>query len=292
LEEVIVKEDFVYYPWPLETPPAGSAVWLSGAGHYRNGFGSCRRAGVYDVCCPHFVLSGRGVFKTPTAERLFKPGDVFTLWPGIPYEFYEEPGDDPLSFNWLWITGDGAEAFGLACGFRPDRLLIRPSKPDAAALTLGQIMSIYENRKRCPPCEVLSLMYRLALECSGSAEDKREEHGSSAGLVTTAKAAIEAMLSTAVNVDTLARSLGVSRNTLLNAFRKEGMTSPGYYIRLRRVARSKELLERTDLTLSKVARAAGFANDKYLMRVFRKAEGISPGEWRRLKTVSREHMSF
>ncbi len=282
-----MKEDLIFYPWPMNTPPAGSAVWLSGAGHYRNGFGTCRRAGVYDVCCPHFILSGRGVLKTPAGAWSFKPGDVFSIWPGIPYEFYEEPGDDPLSFNWLWISGDGAEAFGLACGFSSERLLIRPSKPDAAALTLGRIMSIYENRKRCSPCEVLSLLYRLAFECSGAAEDRREEPGSSAGLVTTAKAAIEAMLSTAVNVDTLARSLGVSRNTMLNAFRKESGTSPGDYIRLRRLARSKEVLERTDLPLTKVARAAGFANDKYLMRVFRKAEGVSPGEWRRLKVVPR-----
>ena len=276
-----MKEDFVYYTWPLEAPPAGSAVWLSGAGHYRNGFGACRRAGLYDVCCPHFIISGRGVLKTPTGEWRFGAGDVFTLWPGMPYEFWEIPTDDPLSFHWLWITGEGVEAFGLACGFAPDRLLVRPSKPDAVALTLGKIMTIYESRSRFSPCEILALMYELASNCGGGYERKNRNDSSSAGLTVRAKSAIEAMLATAVNVEILARSLDVSRNTLLNAFRKDEGISPGNYIQLRRIARVKELLERTDLPLAKVARAAGFANDKYLMRVFRKTEGVSPGQWRR-----------
>ncbi len=284
-----MKEDLVYHTWPLDAPPAGSAVWLAGVGHYRNGYGACRRAGVYDVCCPHFVLSGHGVLKTPTGEWRFGPGDAYTVWPGMPYEFWELPGEDPLSFNWLWITGTGAEAFGRACGFESDRLVVRPVKADAAALAVARIMSIYENRFRGTPCEVLSLLYELAAACGGVASDERRgDGGSSVPLVAKAKAAVEAMLSTAVNVDALARTLGVSRGTLLNAFRREEKTSPVDYIQGRRVARAKELLERTDLPLVKVARAAGFANDKYLMRVFKKAEGVSPGEWRGKKNLKLE----
>lgn len=276
-----MKEDFIYHTWAIEAPPAGSAVWLSGAGHYRNGYGSCRRAGLYDVFCPHFIISGRGKLKTPTGEWLFGSGDAFTLWPGMPYEFWELPTDEPLSFHWLWITGEGVEEYGKACGFSSDRLLVRPSKPDAVALALGRINSIYESRLRTSECEVLALMYELASACAGVSDGKRRDDSSSAGLAVKAKAAIEAMLSTSVNVDTLAQSLGVSRNTLLNAFRKEEGMPPGDYIQLRRIVRVKKLLERTDLPLAKIARAAGFANDKYLMRVFRKAEGVSPGQWRR-----------
>jgi AraC-like DNA-binding protein len=280
-----MKEDFDYFTWPLETPPAGSAVWLSGAGHYRNGFGACRRAGVYDVFCPHFIISGRGVLKTPAGEWHFAPGDVFTLWPEMPYEFWEETGDDPLSFHWLWITGEGAEAFGMACGFSSERLLIHPSEPDTVALILSRIIPLYKNHSRVSECEVLTLMFELASACGKTAKGKSREDSSSTGLIVRAKAAIEAMLSTAVNVDTLARALNVSRNTLLNAFRKEEGMPPGNYIQLRRMVRAKKLLERTELPLAKIARSSGFANDKYLMRVFRKMEGVSPGEWRQsLKT--------
>ena len=50
----------------------------------------------------------------------------------------------------------------------------------------------------------------------------------------------------------------------------------------RRLAKSRELLARTDLSLSEVAFAVGFADQSHFTRRFRRVVGVSPGQFRKL----------
>jgi methylphosphotriester-DNA--protein-cysteine methyltransferase len=47
-------------------------------------------------------------------------------------------------------------------------------------------------------------------------------------------------------------------------------------------ARARELLTRTDLSLSEVAFAVGFADQSHFARRFRQMLGVSPGQFRKL----------
>ena len=60
----------------------------------------------------------------------------------------------------------------------------------------------------------------------------------------------------------------------------EGMT-PHHYLVSRRVERAKELLAGSNLSLSEVAFAAGFADQSHLTRRFGQIVGITPGQFRR-----------
>lgn len=53
------------------------------------------------------------------------------------------------------------------------------------------------------------------------------------------------------------------------------------YINMVRIARAKELLEQTGDALSAIAAKVGYENDSYFSRVFKKAEGVSPSDYRR-----------
>jgi len=48
-----------------------------------------------------------------------------------------------------------------------------------------------------------------------------------------------------------------------------------------RIARVKQLLERSDLPLGAIARRTGFAHVEYLSSLFKKRTGVSPGKFRR-----------
>jgi transcriptional regulator GlxA family with amidase domain len=48
-----------------------------------------------------------------------------------------------------------------------------------------------------------------------------------------------------------------------------------------RVARARDLLLTSRLSLAEIAVAAGFADQSHLSRIFRRATGMPPGLWRR-----------
>lgn len=65
-------------------------------------------------------------------------------------------------------------------------------------------------------------------------------------------------------------------------------TGMGYltYLKALRLNESKRLLRETDLRIRDISIQTGFKSDKHFMKVFRESVGISPGEYRRLKTES------
>ena len=56
-------------------------------------------------------------------------------------------------------------------------------------------------------------------------------------------------------------------------------TTPDAFVLERRLAKSRELLARTDLSLSEVAFAVGFADQIHFTRHFRQMVGVSPGQF-------------
>ena len=53
------------------------------------------------------------------------------------------------------------------------------------------------------------------------------------------------------------------------------------YLRGVRVRKAKEYLEYTQKSVAAVAEAVGYEDEKYFSRVFKKATGMSPGEYRK-----------
>jgi transcriptional regulator GlxA family with amidase domain len=58
---------------------------------------------------------------------------------------------------------------------------------------------------------------------------------------------------------------------------------PLKYLARYRLDRARELLLSTDQSVAEIAAATGFRDPFYLSRVFRRAEGCSPNEYRRSK---------
>jgi AraC-like DNA-binding protein len=83
-----------------------------------------------------------------------------------------------------------------------------------------------------------------------------------------------------ITLTEVARALGRSPSAVTRGLqRRYGMSFTEYTNRLR-VDRAKELLRRTQLRIGEVARRVGLTDTSNLGRLFRKFEGLSPGEYR------------
>ena len=68
---------------------------------------------------------------------------------------------------------------------------------------------------------------------------------------------------------------------LIRAFHRFFGVTPGEFVRERRLAAAKVLLEDTDLPIVEIALHAGFADQSHLTRAFRRTHARTPAAWRR-----------
>jgi AraC family transcriptional regulator len=81
----------------------------------------------------------------------------------------------------------------------------------------------------------------------------------------------------------LAGVAGVHPTHLARHFRRYYRTSIGEYLRQRRVHVATGLLSRQNLTLTEVALESGFSSHGHLCTVFKRATGMTPGEFQRMR---------
>jgi|SRR5215471_18629342 len=91
---------------------------------------------------------------------------------------------------------------------------------------------------------------------------------------------IEAHLEKNICVQALATVAGVSTYHFARAFKQSEGVTPHDYLMQRRVRRAQDLLAATDLPLSQIALASGFADQSHCIRRFREQVGITPGSYR------------
>ncbi len=112
--------------------------------------------------------------------------------------------------------------------------------------------------------------------------NKKKETSKSRFEIIEAKEYIEKNFSNlSLGVDTLAERCNMSEVYFRRLFKNKFGMPPSQYIILTRVEHSKKLLVHTFLTLETCATQSGFSSLQYYCRVFKKATGITPGQWRK-----------
>lgn len=86
----------------------------------------------------------------------------------------------------------------------------------------------------------------------------------------------------ALTLEGLAGIAHVSKYHVAHTFKKEYGISPMSYLVMKRIEESKQLLKTTDYPLSRLAHMVGFSSGSYFSQSFRRLEGISPMEYRRI----------
>lgn len=87
-----------------------------------------------------------------------------------------------------------------------------------------------------------------------------------------------------LTLEVLAQQAHLNKFYLAHAFKEEFGMSPIHYMITRRVEESRYLLRETDMSMSQIARVLGFSSASYFSQSFRRAEGLSPMEYRKQKT--------
>ena len=84
-----------------------------------------------------------------------------------------------------------------------------------------------------------------------------------------------------ISLDLLAELAHLNKYYLAHTFQREYGISPITYLNRRRIEESKHMLGNTGYSLAQISELMGFSSPSYFSQCFRKAEGLTPNEYRR-----------
>lgn len=85
-----------------------------------------------------------------------------------------------------------------------------------------------------------------------------------------------------MTVRMLAEKLGISTYYMLHIFKKETGTTITEYRKLQRLEAAKELLSKSDKSVTEIAHECGFGTSSYFAEVFKASCGVTPVEYRKI----------
>ena len=92
---------------------------------------------------------------------------------------------------------------------------------------------------------------------------------------------IDKNLASDINVDTICRELGISKNRLYKISHESFGMTIGNYINENRIRKAKHLLISGDMPIGKICEAVGIKDYNYFSKYFKAKTGISPRKYRK-----------
>ncbi len=105
-------------------------------------------------------------------------------------------------------------------------------------------------------------------------------HRNSHQQIRLARLFLDRCYNTPITIDDLSREVALSPYYLIRTFRRVYRQTPHQYLVGRRIARAKELLRNSDLSITEICAEVGFESLGSFSTLFRKSTGISPRAYR------------
>ena len=224
-----------------------------------------------------YTISGKGSFHTPDHTYPQQAGDLFLVQ--VPGDSQYSLPDDSECWDVLYLEFSSEclpllyhihQSCGPAFHLETSSTLPEQMKQLYADAISNQLASVFDNSKAA---------YAFLLDLA----DYALEHPAlSSPRVTLAKNYLDSnYYNTDLNLDEVADAIGLSKYHLCREFNHLYGISPGKYLANLRLQKSCALLlQNRQHTIAEIASMVGFSNDNYFCKVFRKAFGTTPTQYR------------
>lgn len=242
-----------------------------------------------------WVVAGSGVRRTGDTEEPIVAGEVVVVPPGVPHQWsFDVRGTSAdgrvanvcLSFTQRLLDSvaatfpEMAEPVGSVSAIRQTVVL-----DEASAARVRQILSAMRSEE--PPLRASSFLRLLAALASGGGRqvgDYRKQTDAERRMEQV-RTYVVCNASRRMRVADVAAHVGMNRSAFCVFFRRMAGRTFIDYLNAYRLETACRMLRSTAMGVAEVCYAAGFNNVPYFNRVFRRAMGATPSEWRGEKGV-------
>ncbi len=225
------------------------------------------------------VLDGTFTFVNNEGRHITaRSGETVILDCYSPHEYYTA---DTLESLWVHICGGDSRKL-YAEIVKAYGNVLRCKDTDYIKRLLSRIIDGMSSSTPTSESTVSLDIYKLLLELlsplsTGNRDVKNEDN------IELAKNYIFEHLNEKITVKDLSSAARMSTSHFSRVFRQQTGFSPYDYVLTARLNRAKELLQKTDFTISQVAEETGFNSEANFVYFFTTNAGISPGKFRKLK---------
>lgn len=228
-----------------------------------------------------YTLSGFGVLELGQTIYQINPGEAFIVQVPSDHRYYLPPHSEKWEFVFITLKGKQAgkcwrylyETIGPVLKIQPDRKLIHLLIKIYRETKKGKVTDAYLASARG---------YEFVMECYRFAK-KLERNITIPNSLDPAISFIKTNFHSPITLDDIAAASSVSKYYLIKQFKEHLNTTPIRYLTKVRIKHAADLLLNTNLPIKKIATEAGFSNDNYFNKVFRKMVGMSAGSFRKYK---------
>ena len=231
----------------------------------------------------HYILAGKGRYRTPEREYALKAGDLFLIYPGQPVNYSTDPYD-PFHFSWFSFSGPRAASIVEQLGFRPDDCVRHLHSRFSINDKILECIETINLGASHNDFQISANLYQIfALIAESHLLDSHNEpdaHDAGREHINRATFFIRMNYMSPITVNDIVQFVGLERSYFSKIFhRYTGMTAQNY-LRSVRIGQSKLLLEHTTYSIKEIASFVGFQDESYFSRVFKEVEGTSPQTYR------------
>ncbi len=227
----------------------------------------------------HYVMSGRGIFRTGGREYPLEAGSGFLITPGE-LAFYQSDDREPWTYVWVGFSGSGAADFISYMGLSVRHPIFRSERSEEL---YGSVRDMMEHNT-CGPANELrrngQLQIFLSLIAENARHQERAEENRANQYVERAVEFIRRNYCDPVKVTDVADYVCINRSYLYTLFERSMGMSPRQFLANCRITRAAELLAVTQLSVESIALSCGYNDPLVFTKAFKQMKGISPSAYR------------
>lgn len=227
------------------------------------------------------ILEGSGTLEYDGNSHALSQGDCVFLDCRKPYSHC--CSQDLWTLKWVHFYGPNMNGIYKKYAARGGRPCFHPAHPEDFARTLTELHDIAASASYIRDMKIFEkLTSLLTLLMEESWNDQKHHSGSRKLNLQDVKDYLDQHYQEKITLENLADLFYINKFYLTRIFKEQFGLSVNNYLQMQRITHAKQLLRFTELTIEKIGLECGMADANYFSRVFKKVEGMTPGEYRKM----------
>lgn len=226
------------------------------------------------------VLAGKGTLFYDGNQHEISAGDCVWVDCTKPY-FHESSAEHPWSLKWVHFYGSEAQAFYHAYLARGNSYLFHPRNILPFTEVLDQLYLCQKNKNSLMELNANKYLTDIVTLCFTENESLKQREYSIPEKLKQIHTYLMENYSRKINLEDLASQFFISKFHLSREYKKIYGITIGNELTYQRISHAKSMLRFSDDSVDTIALNCGFQDAGYFIKVFKKAENMTPLEYRK-----------
>ena len=276
-KELVSSNRIIYTPSEFART---SLIYLQETGTLQAKYPHTSKRNGLDSYLFFMVLSGLGELQYNDSTYKLKQNDCVFI--DCKYPYAHTTSNNLWQLKWVHFNGQSMSEIYNKYISRGGEPVFTIEQPEQCVQMLDDIFTIASSDDYIRDMKINEkLSSLLTIIMSKSWHPSNKKPAQKRGELSTVKAWLDAHYTEKINLDELARQFFIDKFYLTKIFKEQYGTTINAYISQKRITAAKQLLRFSDKTIEQVSAEIGITDTNYFTRLFKKIEGITPGEYRK-----------